>query len=87
MTVLRFRLLFLFISVCFSSQSQRVSNEEPARIFSLEHMNLDIEPDFEEKTIDGTVKLTLLPFRRSQNKISLDAQFMLIRKVVMDSRS
>ncbi len=87
MTVLRFRLLFLFISICFSSQSQRVSNEEPARIFSLEHMNLDIEPDFEEKTIEGTVKLTFFPFRTSQNKISLDAQFMLIRKVEMDSRS
>ncbi len=86
MTLLRFKMLILFISIGFFSHGQGLLNEEAARVFSLENMSLDVEPDFEEKTIEGTVKLTFFPFRKSQNKITLDAQFMLIHKIEMDSR-
>jgi aminopeptidase N len=87
MISLRLKVLILFLTISFSSQSQGFSFAEPTRVFSLDNMDLDILPDFEEKTILGTAKLTLTPFRSSQNKISLDAQFMVIHKVEMNSKS
>ncbi len=86
MSLLRLKVFFLIIFISFSSQSQGLSNIEPTRVFRLENMNLDVVPDFVEKTLKGTALLTFSPFRAGQSKITLDAQFMLIESVEMKTK-
>lgn len=74
-----------FISYClvfFTFYSLNAQNRgEAPRVFELIHTDLNLSFEIAEQQMNGSAQLKLSPYSKAQNKLTLDAQAMLIHKV------
>ncbi len=66
------------------SRIKRVQNNRKDQLFDIQHMNLSLSFDWEEKRVDGKAELFLSPYFYSQDKILLDAKRFIVKDLQLN---
>ncbi|PQB06925.1 peptidase M1 [Polaribacter filamentus] len=78
--------VFCFVLISLLSQAQsKVYQSEREKIHDLVHTKLNVDFNFENKTMNGEAWITAKPHFYSTNFITLDAKAMLIHQVSMNN--
>ena len=81
-------LFFSFFLICFSTLAQSTTyRAEREKVHDLVHTKLKVDFNFADKTMNGEAWVTAKPHFYSTNTIILDANSMLIDKVILDNKN
>ncbi len=82
-----FIIVFLFFEITVSSQNTINYKAEREKIHDLVHTKLKVDFNFLEKTMNGEAWITLKPHYYATNKVTLDANTMMIKEVKFDNKN
>ncbi len=79
---------FLFLSVCLSTNAQKIDvysrpvQHEPDRSFDAIHYRIELDVDLEGKSLKGQNRITLSPLNDNLQSITLDAVSLVVTDVI-----
>ncbi|MGB0837919.1 MAG: M1 family aminopeptidase [Flavobacteriaceae bacterium] len=88
MRIIKITFFIIFLSFQgLSAQNLYPYHGEADKEFALIHTKLKLEPNYENQTLEGEAWIQLKPYAQAQNRLKLDAKYMLIHQVKIDGRA